>query len=62
MKLSDIIDSCEIAAKERIDYIFTSFKKDFPNVRYDERSSIVGIGEPQNYLLCYFKKMPMGTF
>lgn len=61
MKLSDIIDSCEIAAKERIDYIFTSFKKDFPNVRYDERSSIVGIGEPQNYLLCYFKKNADGN-
>lgn len=61
MNLSDIIDNHEPAIKERIDYIFDSFQKDFPNIRYDERTSIVGIGEPKNHLLCYFRKNADGV-
>jgi hypothetical protein len=61
MNLSDIIDNREPVIKERIDYIFDSFQKDFPNIRYDERTSIVGIGEPKNHLLCYFRKNADGV-
>lgn len=61
MNLSDIIDNHESEIKGRIDYIFDSFQKDFPNIRYDERASIVGIGEPKNHLLCYFKKNTDGV-
>ena len=61
MNLSDIIDNREPVIKERIDYIFDSFQKDFPNIRYDERTSIVGIGEIQNHLLCYFGKNEDGV-
>ena len=56
MKLTDIINDSNNLIKERIEYIFTAFQKEFSNVRYDERSSIVGIGEPNSRLLCYFKK------
>ena len=61
MKVSDIIDDCEVAIKEKINYIFNSFQKDFPNIRYDERISIVGIGEPEKHLLCYFRKNTDGS-
>ena len=57
MKLIDIIEDCDIVIKERIDYIFHSFQKEFPDIRYDERSSIVGIGELNKHLLCYFRKV-----
>ena len=57
MNLQDLINNCEDLIKERIDYIFNSFKKYFPDVRYDERSSILGIGERGKHLLCYFKKL-----
>ena len=40
--------------------IFVTFQKEFPNICYDERSSIVGIGEPNKQLLCYFKKTVEG--
>lgn len=56
MNLSDIIKDLDCSNEERIKYIFNSFQRHFPNVRYDERSSIVGIGEPEKYLLCYFRR------
>ena len=45
----------ESAVKERIDFIYNSLKREFPLVRYDERDTIIGIGEEGKYLLCYFK-------
>lgn len=60
MKLTDIINNCENVVKDRMDYIFASFQKEFNDICYDERSSIVGIGEPGKYLLCYFKKTNEG--
>lgn len=56
MKLEDITKDLDKFIEERIDYIFKSFQKVFPDVRYDERATIVGIGEPNKYLLCYFRK------
>lgn len=56
MTLLDITKDLDITIKERIDYIFQAFQKQFPNVRYDERATIVGIGEPEKYLLCYFRR------
>lgn len=45
----------ESCVKERVDYIFNSLKVVFPFIRYDERDTIIGIGEEGKYLLCYFK-------
>ena len=56
MNLSDITKDLDYSNEERIKYIFNSFQRHFQNVRYDERSSIVGIGEPEKYLLCYFRR------
>lgn len=53
MNLNDLTKEPDV--KERIDYIFSSFKNDFPDTRYDERGTIVGIGEPEMHLFCYFK-------
>lgn len=53
MKLVDYIATQE--EQERINYIFGCLKKVFPNIRYDERVDIIGIGEEGKYLLCYFK-------
>ena len=44
----------EQKVKERVEYIFSCFQKAFPNIRYDERESIIGIGEEGKQLLCYF--------
>ena len=60
MKLTDIINNCENVVKDRMDYIFASFQKEFNDICYDERSSIVGIGEQGKRLLCYFKKTNEG--
>lgn len=60
MKLTDITNDCDNLIKERIEYIFVTFQKEFSNICYDERSSIVGIGEPNKHLLCYFKKTVEG--
>lgn len=56
MKLIDITNNLDFLI-ERIEYIFTAFQTEFPDVCYDERSSIVGIGEPNTRLLCYFKSV-----
>lgn len=53
MKLNDLIK--EPKERERIYYIFNSLKTIFPNTCYDERDKIVGIGEPDKQLFCYFK-------
>lgn len=55
MMTNDLFIKCNEIEKERINYIFSTFKKDFPNVCYNERKSIVGIDEQDKYLLCYFK-------
>ncbi len=55
MKLSYIKNQYGNLIKERIDYIFSAFLKEFSDIEYDERYSIIGIGQPNNYLLCYFK-------
>lgn len=47
--------TAEQKVKERVEYIFGCFQKAFPNIRYDERESIIGIGEEGKQLLCYFK-------
>ena len=60
MKLTDITNDSDNLIKERIEYIFATFQKEFSNICYDERSSIVGIGEPNKQLLCYFKKTVEG--
>ena len=39
---------------EQVEYIFSAFSKEFPEVRFDERKEILGIGEPDRYLMCYF--------
>lgn len=62
MLLSDIIEECENGIKERVNYIFDAFQKHFPNIRYDERSSIVGVGEPERFLMYYFRKDSSGIF
>ena len=56
MNFNEIFIDCEIEIKEKIEYIFKSFQKFFPNIRYFDYHSIVGIGEPDDYFLCYFKK------
>lgn len=53
MQLADYI--IEQSTKERVEYIFGCFQQVFPNVRYDERESIIGVGEEGKQLLCYFK-------
>lgn len=53
MKLIEF--TTEPSVKERVDYVFNSLQATFPSVRYDERDTIIGIGEEGKYLLCYFK-------
>lgn len=55
MKLKDIINDSNRLVKERINYIFNAFQREFPDVYYDERKSIVGIGEKNRNWMCYFK-------
>lgn len=40
----------------QIQYIFSAFSKEFPDARFDDRKEILGIGEPDRYLLCYFMR------
>lgn len=54
MYLTDITSNCDNKVKERIDYVFAAFKKEFVNVLYDERREIVGVGEPNKHLMCYY--------
>ncbi len=53
MQLIDYI--VEQNTKERVEYIFSCFQQVFPNIKYDERESIIGVGEEGKQLLCYFK-------
>lgn len=39
---------------EQVQYIFSAFQKAFPNTRIDDRKKILGIGEPDRFLMCYF--------
>lgn len=55
MELTDILNNSNNLINKRVDYIFTAFKKEFSNVCYDERSSIIGISEPNKHLMCYFR-------
>lgn len=54
MNLADITNNCANKVNRRIDYIFAAFKKEFAAVRYDERNEILGVGEPNKYLMCYY--------
>ena len=53
MKLSDYTEDIDI--KESVEYIFNCFQNVFPKTRYDERETIIGIGEEGRHLFCYFK-------
>lgn len=55
VRINDII-GIDDGVKAKVEYIFLSFQKVFPAIQYDERMSIVGIGETGKHLLCYFRK------
>ena len=61
MNLIDMLKGKDNSVGERIDYIFSKFQENFPEVKYKERESIIGIGEAGKYLLCYFKKEKDGA-
>ena len=54
MKLENLTN--DPLVKDRIEYIFESFKSAFSNIVFVEEKSIIGIREPGKYFLCYFKK------
>lgn len=57
MTLKEITDEFE---RERIEYIYEKFKSAFPEVRFDERAALLGIGEQGKHLLCYFLRNSKG--
>ena len=52
-----IIDNKKLTEKEEefVNYVLEEFKKYSDTVRFDNRSEILGIGEPNRHLFCYFK-------
>lgn len=56
MTLMEISNNFGVVVLEQIKYIYDAFCKEYESVRYDERKEIVGIGEPDKYLFCYFKR------
>ena len=42
--------------EEQLNHIYHAFCREFPETNYDERKDILGIGEPNKHLFCYFKK------
>ena len=60
MSILEIIQSNNLIY-DQVKHIFLSFQKEFPDVRYDEREEILGIGEPNRYLMCYFKYSEEGN-
>ena len=55
MKLIDLVGDNKVI-EEQLQYIHNAFRKEFPEINFDERNDIVGVGEPNKHLLCYFKK------
>lgn len=53
MNVLQLIKSNDLL-NEQVEYIFSAFSKEFPEVRFDDRKEILGIGEPDRYLMCYF--------
>ena len=53
MSVLEFIKSNDLLDKQ-VQYIFLALQKEFPAVRFDDRKEILGIGEPNKYLMCYF--------
>ena len=52
MKVGDYLLNCEETSV--VNNVFNGFKKMFPDTELREKSDIVGIGEPNRHLMCYF--------
>ena len=39
---------------QRVFYILNKFREVFPLVKISKRKTIIGIGEPNKHLMCYF--------
>ncbi len=53
MELIDIINTSNLI-REKIDYIFNSFKKTFPNVYLNKGKRALYVSEPYRKYMCYF--------
>lgn len=62
MDLFELTQGVDEKVVKQIEYVYAVFCKEFPDTLYDNRDQIVGIGEPNQYLFCYFKRQEGKVF